>query len=487
MEFRRTKTATRVMATLVFLVSCPCLFAQTMKVLVHMTDEQETYLSTEVFPLFEKENAVTIHCENFDSFDEIAAKLDQFKDSVGLVKVPFVKEWELVDKGYILSLSSLLSASDMFDFRKTYACWWLGARDNQVYFIPRKFETRIMAYRPSKVAWALDNWKKYAPAIDSLLSKVNGRGLPARYVLKTDPEQWDFFDVFVAGYAWSRGEFLGVKKPRIAHRGKLYDGAALRLVDRVHECGGDSYSLFNMNGKAVLDSYLWEAVYAWGGIYDSLMWTDHWTGQRLWDAFLSGAIFLSFFTQLDCISVLNKEVGPENMQKDAAIDFATSLMPRGCSVELDKKKDPLRWGVHRVTTGGWLWGVPKHYKDPAMAFKLARFITNRENQIKECAKFGMVPVRYDVIKDPMALFKGGPIRDVFATSYEQIQANNDFVLPSGAAMDTITQCYLDAWKNIVIEKNWAQGPGKAPNGRFLASLLEKNYAGRISRMMQGGK
>jgi ABC-type glycerol-3-phosphate transport system substrate-binding protein len=169
------------------------------------------------------------------------------------------------------------------------------------------------------------------------------------------------------------------------------------------------------------------------------------------------------------------------MAKDTAVDFATAQMPRGCSIELDKSRHTLRQGTHRVTTGGWWWGIPKRWNDPVLAYKLARFITNRENQIKECTKFGMVPVRYDVIKDPTALFLGGPISEVFKTSYRQIQTNDNFVLPSSTRIDTVTQCYLDAWKKIIMEKNWAKNPRLAPMPDHIATELKENYAPRIGK------
>jgi len=461
--------------------------AQTIKILVHMTSEQEAYLETQILPLFERQNNVKIQLEDYQSFNEIAARLKESNDSIGLVKVPFVKEWELVDNGYIRSLNSFLSPGEKDEFRKVYACWWLGARDNEQYYIPRKFETRILAYRPSKVALAVETWKQFARAIDSSLSKINGRGLPAGYDLENDPNEWDFFDIYVAGFVWANTKFPDGKKSRIAQRGKLYDGTALTLIDRVFECGGDSYSLFNMNSKAVKDAFLWEAAYAWGGIYDTTMWSGQWAGQQLWEGFWKESIYLTFFTQLDCITVLNKEIGPENIHKDVAADFATAQMPQGCSIELDKSGGKLRQGSNRVSTGGWWWGIPNRWNDPALAYKLARFITNRENQIKECTKFGMVPVRYDVIKDPTALFSGGPISEVFKTSYKQIQTNDNYVLPSSAQIDTVTQCYLDAWKKIVMEKKWADNPRLAPIPDYIAWELKENYAPRIMKMMREAK
>ena len=44
------------------LISLP---AQTMKVLVHMTSEQEAYLETQILPLFERQNNVKIQLEDY--------------------------------------------------------------------------------------------------------------------------------------------------------------------------------------------------------------------------------------------------------------------------------------------------------------------------------------------------------------------------------------------------------------------------------------
>ena len=92
--------------------------AQTMKILVHMTTEQELYLKTQVLPVFERQNNIKILIEEYQSFNEIATRLKGPKDSIGLVKVPFVKEWELVDDGYIRSLNSFLSPGEKDEFQK---------------------------------------------------------------------------------------------------------------------------------------------------------------------------------------------------------------------------------------------------------------------------------------------------------------------------------------------------------------------------------
>ena len=213
------------------------------------------------------------------------------------------------------------------------------------------------------------------------------------------------------------------------------------------------------------------------------MWAGQWSGRELWDAFWKGSIYLSFFTQLDCITILNRESG----QGRADIDFATSLVPQGCSITLDKSRKTLRQGGHRVTTGGWWWGIPQQWMDPVTAYRLARFITNRENQVMECKRFGMVPVRNDVIRDPVALFSGGPVSDVFRTSYRQMQENNNCVLPGNKLIDTVSRCYLDAWKRIAVEKQWSEKASMPPKEEYIEAVLKKHFSPRVMKIAAGKK
>ena len=191
---------------------------------------------------------------------------------------------------------------EMKEFRSSYMLTSLGTYGGKQYLIPRKFETRIMVYCKSKVADAISRWPTYKDAINEDMKKINGYGLPPTYVLEEDPNKWDFFDVYVVGWIWAHTPYEGKTVPRIGHRGKRYSGTSLRIIDRVFQCGGDSTQVLTMNGEAVTDAFMWEAVYA-SSVYNKRMWEEAWSGTEIWKAFRDGDVFLAFMTQVDCFFI----------------------------------------------------------------------------------------------------------------------------------------------------------------------------------------
>jgi len=60
-----------------------------------------------------------------------------------------------------------------------YFLMQLTTIDGQLYYYPRKFETRILVYLKSKVKDAVFSWGIMREEIDSVLKLHNGYGLPA--------------------------------------------------------------------------------------------------------------------------------------------------------------------------------------------------------------------------------------------------------------------------------------------------------------------
>lgn len=461
--------------SLVLAIVAGCAPQQRTKVLIQMIDAQEKFFTSEIIPPFEKESGVAVDVVHMNSIDSIEQELAKYPGQVSLVKVPFVKGWELAGKDLFKSLDSFLSESEMEQFRSTYMLTSLGSQGGSTYFIPRKFETRLMVYSKSKVADAVSRWHGYRDSVDMALRKYNGQGLPATYALEDDPNQWDFFDVFFVGYLWAHTNYDGRFSGRIAHRGKRYSGTALRIVDRVFECGGDSTAVLTMRGDAVVDAFAWEAAYASSGVYNPKMWEQEWSGTGVWGGFKSGDVFLSFMTQLDCFFIHG--TGRDGLDGFLANpdDMGVASMPAGCSLELDNKGDVLRRGGKSITTGGWWWGIPASAPDPVLSYRLAQRITSTDNQIQGCTRFGMIPVRKDILSDMSMMFGGGWITEVYQTSFQQLMHNQNSVVPTNPAFGKISDLYLDAWFDIVVGKNWPAGAVE-PRPAAIRSTLESKYA-----------
>jgi ABC-type glycerol-3-phosphate transport system substrate-binding protein len=439
-----------------------------------MIDQQFSFFSKEIIEEFEKQNNVRIDLFRAATIDDIKKTFMEKKNNLSLVKIPFGKCWPLVAKGNILPINTFLSKLELEAFETDYILTRFGKKDGKQYFLPRKYETRVMVYRKSKVADALNVWTTHRSAINDKLKKINGYGLPYNYVLEEEPSKWDFFDIFVLGSIWSTTKYNGEKKPRIAHRGHKYLGTALRIIDRVLQCKGDLRSVLYLKHNSVVDAFYWEAAYAYAGIYNKSMWEEEWKGEDIWKGFASEDVFLSFLTQLDCTFLYGTgQDGLDGYIKNQE-DLDIALMPSGCSLQLDQNGNILRKGTQAITNGGWLWGIPKKCPDPLLAFKLFTFISNKENQLQECKRFGMIPVRNDILKNKSIVFESGWISKMFRVSYRQVQINGENFVSSHAKFNSIADLYLAAWFDIVVSQNW-HSEKKAPDRDYIKDLLHKEY------------
>ncbi len=454
-----------------------------MKALVRMIPDQEKYFASEVVPNFEEEYNAEVDVVHYESVDSIDRELQLRRGEAGLVKVPFDRAASLAETGLIRPLDTFLSEDELLEFKNTYLLTSLGQYNGKQYYVPRKFETRILVYRISKVEEAVMLWEDHREEIENELRRYNGRGLPATYLLESDPNEWDFYDVFVVGWVWAHTPQDGRVAPRVAHRGKEYSGTALRVIDRVYQCGGNGDDVVEMRGDAVVDAFFWEAVYAASGIYTPRMWEEQWSGTGVWEGFASDDVYLSFMTQLDCFFIHGTgRDGLKGYLSDPD-DMGVAVMPAGCSVELDERGNILRGGTSAVSTGGWWWGIPAESPDPRASYNLARHITGTENQIQGCGRFGMIPVRKDILSDMSMLFGGGWISKIYAVSFEQLMKNRKTVLPSQSGFDRVRNTYLSAWFDIVVRGNWS-ADRRYPNRQYIADLLSAVYRSKAGAFVE---
>jgi ABC-type glycerol-3-phosphate transport system substrate-binding protein len=149
---------------------------------------------------------------------------------------------------------------------------------------------------------------------------------------------------------------------------------------------------------------------------------------------------------------------------------------------LSQTGEPVRSGVKVITTGGWFWAIPVDAPDPRLSYMLARYITSKENQIYECGRFGMIPVRKDIRNGMDTLFSQQWMRKVYGTSYEQLVFNKSTVVPRHPRFNEICAIYLDAWFDIVVNRNWAEIRGKKPDRVYIQKVLEIKYLPRARRI-----
>jgi ABC-type glycerol-3-phosphate transport system substrate-binding protein len=468
-----------ILASLFFLSSCTPPLQMT--ALIRMIDSQESYFKKTVVPSFKPDVPCVIDVVHYPSIDSIDHAIDLAAGKAGLVKVPFDKIWSLVDEDKIKPLNTFLTDEQLREFNETFLLTSLGQKDGKQYYIPRKFETRILVYRKSRVADVISTWRQFKNDINSALVSLNGYGLPSTYLLEENPSEWDYYDIFVVGWVWAHTPYDGKIAPRVGLRGQRYSGTALGIIDRVYSLGGNQDDILSMSGDAVIDAFEWEAIYAAAGIYNPKMWTEAWSGAGVWQGFSDNEVFLSTMTQLDCFFIHGTgNDGLKGYLSDPD-DMGVAVMSRGCSFSLDNAGNSLRMGSRAITTGGWWWGIPQNTPNASVSYQLARHITSAQNQIQECSRFGMIPVRKDILSDMSMLFGGGWVTDIYETSFRQLMENKKTTLPNHPRFDKISNMYLDAWFDIVVGKNWSADKSK-PDRTYIKSIINTIYGPRVAEL-----
>jgi ABC-type glycerol-3-phosphate transport system substrate-binding protein len=246
-----------------------------------------------------------VNVATFENEWDIPRLLDLEKNkkigTIALVKTPFEMTRVLVDKGY---MSDLYVAEDTAKVLQDLAEYHplasgLGYVNEKPYYIPRKLETRTMFYRKSKVADAVAKFDQHKNRLDKELKALNGFGLPAGYVLESDPSLWDFYDIYVVGSIWANEDYNGVKLGRIAHRGARYAGTALDIVDKSFQLGATKDDILSLTADRVVEAFVWERAMVKSNIYNPGMWQDQWKGANLYNAIKDGKVYLTVLQQID--------------------------------------------------------------------------------------------------------------------------------------------------------------------------------------------
>lgn len=456
-----------------------CAARREVTLLLRMMPEQEKYFTSDVIAPFEAKYKCTVHVVSYADISGVAQAIRDNSKKIALVKIPFEQTKALHDAQLVMSLDSAAGAKAINEIKDKYFLLQLGTYDQKLYYFPRKFETRIMVYLKSKLNEALMNWGDSREPIDSLLKAYNGFGLPASYNLESDPNQWDYYDLFVVGYYWAHKD-SGVVAPKIGLRGKRYSGTCQTLVDRIYSLGGTADNVLSMQGEPVVDMLEWEALFARENIVNPKSWEKGWSGADVWTAFRQGEVYLAYMTQLDCFFLHGNYTKEQPGYVDNPDDIGFTVMPKGVSVELDMNGKYAREGGHAVSTGGWWWGIPYDTPYPDLSVRLAEWILSSDNQVKESAQFGMIPVRKDILGDLGLLYGKNWVSDIYNVSLKQLVFNKYTTVPLHPRYGDLEQIYLDLWFDIVNNKNY--GTGKVGMHKYLKDLISYQYKSRVEEI-----
>jgi ABC-type glycerol-3-phosphate transport system substrate-binding protein len=250
------------------------------------------------------------------------------------------------------------------------------------------------------------------------------------------------------------------------------------MATRIFQSGGGTQDLLKMNTEPVIDFFQWESFFIQNGFYHPNMWEKGWSGGDIWRAISEGQVFLAYMHQIDLFflhggsdpTMLGYLSDPE--------DMGITIMPAGVSLELDENGNPKREGFHKSNFYGWWWGIPVTSPDPELSYKLARFITSYQNQIEECTRFGMFPVRLDILDNIQNAFDSEWKQKIFEVSKAQFEKGTENI-PNVSQWPQIQKNYLDAWYDIAVSQQETHR-GKIIQGLEKYAEVNQNLLSSVS-------
>lgn len=454
-----------------------CAAPARIKVAMDMRPGQEELYKTRILKAFEKKHNCIIELASAPD----AAKLPEMiaaGDTLDLIASPLAMTRSLVGRGLIAPLDAIAAPKDVADARKEFFLTDLGSIGGRAYFLPRYVETPVLIYLKSKVAEAVQYWEIRRDDINRALARYNGRGLPRGYALEKDPSQWDWFDLFVAGWYWNSKEVQGQRRGRIALGPLGSPSTPQNLMDACFLSGAGADALLAMNDAGVADMFQWQSALAREGILNPGLIKDRWNEEQVRAGFRSGELYLSAATQSEAFQIHG--TGTVDLPGYLADpeDMGVAVMPKGNSLMLDANGDPLREGRRSVATRSYWWGVAREARNPKLAYDLARYLSDTENQVLESSAFGMVPVRQDLLGELGLMFGGGWTAEVFQTASQQLVENRLTTAPLLEEFPEVARNYREAYEEICLP-----GPGQKIRYEDVRKALEDRWVPRQRQIL----
>lgn len=309
-----------------------------------------------------------------------------------------------------------------------------GLIDNVQWYLPKRALVDVAVFLRPAVEDAYLHWQEDRPQIEAALKEANGRGLPAHYQLEKSPDEWDSYDLFVAGWHWAHhpaawaeaAVVLGnhplppVIAPRLGYPCGSNEDASDEFLASLYRHGATDENFMKTDAPALLDALQWRALFRKHGLVPEQC-DGAGLDTRAINSLLHGRkLAWAPVDQEDSLWLHGgaRRDAPPGMP--GAGDLAWSTLPRGVSVELDAHGEPAREGRSFAFEEVHLWAVPVHSPDPKLAFDLARFLNQRGLQQRETEAQGMLPVRNDLRQDYPILFRLDWMQRMLDASFRQI-------------------------------------------------------------------
>jgi ABC-type glycerol-3-phosphate transport system substrate-binding protein len=310
-----------------------------------------------------------------------------------------------------------------------------GQVDGKQWYLPKRSLVDVAVFLRPAVEDAYLHWQVDRPALEAALKEANGVGLPRSYQLEKSPDDWDTWDLFVAGWYWAHHPARWAEPsahalhdhapaafaaPRVGYPCGQNDDANDEFLNALYRHGATDQTFAKLDGLPSLDALQWRALFRKHHLVP-----DKCKGEGL-DSFAVNTLLhersLAWapIDQADSLWLHGGSRRDADPGMYGASDLSWATMPVGSSVELDAKGEPARAGRSFAFEEVHLWAVPVHSPDVSLAFDLARFLDQRGLQQRETEAQGMLPIRNDLRQDYPILFRLNWMQQMLDASFRQI-------------------------------------------------------------------
>lgn len=436
-------------------------------------EDDTKWITDEVLPAFEKEYGATVNLAQYESPFDLPdiLNLDQKTNTIGLVFTTTDVIPTLAKSDLIIPISDV--DSDIQSTLNLYSDPAIAAGNiNDIqYTVAADMSTYMMMYSKSAVADAVANWETVKDGVNKSLKEYNNYGLPNDYSLEADPNQWDNYDLAVAGYYWANTEINGMKSPKIAHRGKMYEATGHEVFNTILRMGGTNDDILSSSTGPVYDALEWEDYLAQSGTFISAMWEEGWSGGKIYEGWASGSVYLAFMHNSDAFTVHGN--GTDAMQGYFADpdDMGLAMMPSGVSLEMEDG-EPARVGAqHSSVSFSWGYVIPTTTPNEALSYELFKWLMKDEYQT-HWAQVGRIPTTKNLEATLADNLSEQWMKDVYDVSYKQLAYTS--TMPFITQLGAINTIYCETWKDIVSD-------GKKTDIKSVVDTYAKNIKDELSK------
>jgi ABC-type glycerol-3-phosphate transport system substrate-binding protein len=405
------------------------------------------------------------------TFEEVYQLLLQERDhptGIALADIDDEHAGELREKGLVRPIAQGAKPADLTAALAEYIPESVkrGQLDGVQWYLPKRALVDVAVFLRPAVEDAYLHWHQDRPAIEAALKEANGVGLPQGYELERSPEEWDTYDLFVAGFYWARHPAHWAEPaahpphdhpppatvaPRVGYPCGGNEDANDEFLNALYRHGATDQTFAKMDSPAAVDTLQWRALFRKHGLVPAAC-----AGEGL-DSFDINGLFhqrkLAWapIDQADSLWLHGGSRRDAEPGMPGAGDLAWSTLPVGASLELNAKGEPARVGRSFSFEEVHLWALPVHSPDPRTAFDVARFLDQKGLQQRETEAQGMLPIRNDLRQDYPILFRLSWMQQMLDASFRQIERGSGDV-PDEYAEKEFDDAYARLRQAVVEER-----------------------------------